>query len=112
MKYDEQGIIQGFQAAPIHIFNKNEYALKGTEYYDMVQSRDNVILMGDSVGDAGMADGMEHANAVLKIGFIHDHVSILLSLLFALTHLLPTRIFILFDCVQLVKATVQNVLKK
>lgn len=97
MKYDEQGIIQGFQAAPIHIFNKNEYALKGTDYYDMVQSRDNVILMGDSVGDAGMADGMEHANAVLKIGFIHDHVSIFIK--FAVPTYIPAYLFVLFSLV-------------
>lgn len=30
--------------------------------------------MGDSIGDAGMADGVSHANAVLKIGFLYDHV--------------------------------------
>lgn len=55
--------------------NKNEYALKGTEYYELVQDRENVILLGDSLGDAGMADGMPHCNSVLKIGFLYDHVS-------------------------------------
>lgn len=43
----------------------------------MIENRDNVILLGDSIGDAGMADGMPHCNAVLKIGFLYDHVSII-----------------------------------
>lgn len=74
LKYNDEGVIQGFQDAAIHVLNKNEFALKGTKYYDLVKDRDNVILMGDSLGDAGMADGIPHANAVLKIGFLYDHV--------------------------------------
>lgn len=68
--------ILGFKEKPIDVFSKNEYALKGTEYYKLIENRDNVILLGDSIGDAGMADGMPHCNAVLKIGFLYDHVSI------------------------------------
>lgn len=74
LKYNDEGVIQGFQDAAIHVLNKNEFALKGTKYYDLVKDRDNVILMGDSLGDAGMADGIPHANAVLKIGFLYDHI--------------------------------------
>lgn len=54
--------------------NKNEYAIKNSEYYDLVKNRKNVILLGDSLGDARMADGIEHANHVLKIGFIYEKV--------------------------------------
>ncbi|XP_055678485.1 7-methylguanosine phosphate-specific 5'-nucleotidase isoform X1 [Lutzomyia longipalpis] len=70
----QDGILNGFQEKFIHAFNKNETALEGTEYYDLVHSRDHVILMGDSLGDAGMADGIPKSSHVLKIGFLFDHV--------------------------------------
>lgn len=74
MKYDEGGVIQGFKGPLIHVLNKNEFALKNTKYYDLIKNRNNVILLGDSLGDARMADGMAHANHVLKIGFIYENV--------------------------------------
>lgn len=59
----------------IHVFNKNEFALKNTKYYEIIKTRGNVILMGDSLGDAGMTNGVACSNAVLKIGFLYEHVS-------------------------------------
>lgn len=93
MKYDCDGVIQGFQSATIHLLNKNELALEGTEYHELIENRDNVILMGDSLGDSGMADGVRHANAILKIGFLYGDVSFCLPfclLLFYLTYILDT----------------------
>jgi len=75
LRKDENGIIRGFKHNLINIYNKNEAAIKGTEYYDLVKDRPNVIVMGDSLGDAMMAEGLPNANAVLKIGFLYDHVS-------------------------------------
>lgn len=60
----------------IHVFNKNETALRGTDYFDMVKSRDHILLMGDSLGDAGMAVGMPSLKHVLKIGYLFDSVSL------------------------------------
>ncbi|XP_063923894.1 7-methylguanosine phosphate-specific 5'-nucleotidase [Zophobas morio] len=74
LKYDDSGIITGFKGPLIHVLNKNEYAIKNSEYYDIVKNRNNVILLGDSLGDARMADGIEHANHILKIGFIFEKV--------------------------------------
>lgn len=47
LKY-ENGIVNGFSDNNpiIHTFNKNETVLEGTEYFEMVQNRKNVILMG------------------------------------------------------------------
>ncbi|XP_028161838.1 7-methylguanosine phosphate-specific 5'-nucleotidase-like isoform X1 [Ostrinia furnacalis] len=58
----------------IHTLNKNETAIKNTEYYEMVKERRNVLLMGDSIGDARMAEGMEHCAAVVKLGFLGHNV--------------------------------------
>lgn len=45
--------------------------------------RSNVILVGDSIGDAGMADGVCH-DTVLKIGFLNSNVSVKLLICFML----------------------------
>jgi cytosolic 5'-nucleotidase 3 len=70
----KDGLVNGYQKKIIHTFNKNETALKGTDYYELVHSRDHVIVMGDSLGDAGMAEGMPNTAHILKIGFLFDHV--------------------------------------
>lgn len=69
------GILNGLQEKMIHVFNKNETILEGTEYYDLILNRDHIILMGDSIGDAKMADGVPSQSHILKIGFLYDHVS-------------------------------------
>ncbi|XP_059051333.1 7-methylguanosine phosphate-specific 5'-nucleotidase-like [Achroia grisella] len=71
---DESDEIVGMQGEIIHTLNKNETAIKNTEYYTMVRNRSNVILMGDNIGDAGMAEGMEHCDVVVKIGYLSRNV--------------------------------------
>ena len=58
----------------LHVFNKNEHAIEN-EYFKILQGRSNVVLMGDSLGDALMADGVDNTETVLRIGFLYDHVS-------------------------------------
>lgn len=60
----------------IHSFNKNETVLQGTDYYETVQDRTSIIVMGDSLGDAHMANGSPTSSHVLKIGFLYEHVNI------------------------------------
>ncbi|KAI8440533.1 hypothetical protein MSG28_001781 [Choristoneura fumiferana] len=70
---DEEDRITGIKGDVIHTYNKNETAIKNTDYYDLVRDRSNVILMGDNIGDAGMAEGMDHCDVVIKVGFLgHD----------------------------------------
>ena len=59
----------------IHVFNKNEHAIEN-EYFKILQGRTNVILMGDTIGDATMADGVKNTETILRIGFLYDNVSI------------------------------------
>merc|ERR1712111_192565 len=56
----------------IHVYNKNENAIHDSEYFKGLQGRDNVILMGDSIGDLQMAEGVANTGAVLKIGFLNN----------------------------------------
>lgn len=59
----------------IHVYNKNRCELRN--YED--QERKNILLMGDTIGDAEMIQQIEHTKTVLKIGFLYDHVSIFIS---------------------------------
>ncbi|XP_064537951.1 7-methylguanosine phosphate-specific 5'-nucleotidase [Drosophila montana] len=68
------GLLAGFQEPMIHTFNKNETVLSGSEYYDLVHTRDHIIVMGDSLGDADMAAGVPASSHIMKIGFLFDHV--------------------------------------
>lgn len=70
---DDNDVIVGIKGVVIHTYNKNEAAIKDTEYYTMVKERSNVILMGDNIGDAGMAEGMEHCDVVIKVGFLGNN---------------------------------------
>ncbi|XP_016953663.1 7-methylguanosine phosphate-specific 5'-nucleotidase [Drosophila biarmipes] len=68
------GLLDGFQQPMIHTFNKNETVLDGSDYYDLVHTRDHIIVMGDSIGDADMASGVPASSHIMKIGFLFDHV--------------------------------------
>ncbi|KDR22681.1 7-methylguanosine phosphate-specific 5'-nucleotidase [Zootermopsis nevadensis] len=66
--------VNGLQGDIIHSFNKNEHALEKSGYFQVLASRSNVLLLGDELGDAAMADGVQNAGTVLKIGFLYDRV--------------------------------------
>ena len=85
LDYDEEGNIVGLAGDVIHVFNKNEKSLKPVErtnsdhvenadLIDQIHQRGNVLLMGDSLGDPCMADGIENPSAVLKIGFLNHNI--------------------------------------
>lgn len=57
----------------IHVYNKNETALRGRDH-DIIQDRTNIILMGDSLGDASMSNGNPDTANILKIAFLSAHV--------------------------------------
>lgn len=68
--------LDGFkQDKLMHVFNKNEHAID-QDYFKVLKGRHNVMLLGDSVGDTTMAEGVQDLSAVLKIGFLYDHVNI------------------------------------
>jgi hypothetical protein len=60
------------------MYNKNEAAVHdmNSKYFVDLKSRRNVIIMGDSLGDTNMDHGVPDSEAVLKIGFLNNHVRI------------------------------------
>jgi len=71
--YDEKGFVKGYKSNIIHSFNKNEGQIKTHPYYDQIKKRKNVMLLGDSMGDLGMSEGLEH-DTVLRIGFLNENI--------------------------------------
>lgn len=70
-----QGVLKGFKGELIHVYNKHDGALRNTEYFKQLKDNGNIILLGDSLGDLTMADGVPNVENILKIGFLNDKVS-------------------------------------
>ncbi|XP_038845115.1 cytosolic 5'-nucleotidase 3-like [Salvelinus namaycush] len=74
MDFDETGVLKAFKEELIHIYNKREGALLNTGHFQELKSRHNILLVGDSLGDLTMADGVHSMENILKIGFLNDKV--------------------------------------
>ena len=72
----DQGKLVGFKGDMIHIFNKNEGAIHRSDYFLDLAHRENILLLGDSMGDLRMADGATNNKNLLKIGFLNDKVQV------------------------------------
>ncbi|XP_075068686.1 cytosolic 5'-nucleotidase 3A isoform X1 [Mixophyes fleayi] len=79
MDFDENGVMKGFKGELIHVYNKHDGALKSTEYFNQLKDNSNIILLGDSLGDLTMADGVPNVENILKIGFLNNKVEELLE---------------------------------
>lgn len=78
LEFDENEKAIGYKSKIIHTFNKNEGQVKTGPFYPEIKKRKNVILLGDNLGDLGMAEGLEH-NSIIKIGFLNENVENLLD---------------------------------
>ncbi|KAF7722423.1 5'-nucleotidase, cytosolic III [Apophysomyces ossiformis] len=76
MQFDEEGRCYDFAEPLIHVFNKSEFQLETTPYYKQIEHRKNVILVGDSLGDLQMSQGIKH-DLCLNIGFLNHDIEAL-----------------------------------
>lgn len=74
MDFDDNGVLRAFKGELIHTYNKQEGALKNSGLFNQQTESRNIILLGDSMGDLSMADGVENTENILKIGFLNDKV--------------------------------------
>ncbi|XP_051894619.1 cytosolic 5'-nucleotidase 3A-like [Pristis pectinata] len=79
MDFDENGFLKGFKGELIHIYNKGEGVLQNTDYFQQLTEYSNVILLGDSLGDLRMSEGVQKLENILKIGFLNYQVDQLLD---------------------------------
>lgn len=68
---DEEGKAIGVREPVIHSFNKDETVVKNFPIYEEIKDRKNILLLGDGIGDAGMADGFDYEN-IIKIWFLNN----------------------------------------
>lgn len=69
-----QGFLRGFKGQLIHTYNKNSSVCRNSSYFQQLQGKTNVLLLGDTMGDLTMADGVQGVENILKIGFLNDKV--------------------------------------
>ncbi|XP_065147034.1 cytosolic 5'-nucleotidase 3-like isoform X1 [Paramisgurnus dabryanus] len=74
MDFDESGVLRAFKGELIHIYNKREGAMLNSGHFQELHSRSNVLLLGDSLGDLNMADGVTDMQNIMKIGYLNDKV--------------------------------------
>lgn len=73
------GKLVAFKDPLIHVFNKNEALKLHLDYFEAQKSRKNSILMGDSLGDLKMVEGVESVANCLTIGFLNTKVDEMLG---------------------------------
>ncbi|XP_040605630.1 7-methylguanosine phosphate-specific 5'-nucleotidase isoform X4 [Mesocricetus auratus] len=71
---ERRGFLQGFKGQLIHTYNKNSSVCENSGYFQQLQGKTNILLLGDSMGDLTMADGVPGVQNILKIGFLNDKV--------------------------------------
>jgi 5'-nucleotidase len=71
--WDEKGGAKSIKEPIIHSANKDEAILKTWPWFEEIKNRSDILLMGDNLGDVGMAAGVNHHN-ILKIGFLNKDV--------------------------------------
>lgn len=70
--FNSDGYATGYNEI-IHSMNKSETKIENKKYKDLVSQRNNVILLGDSLGDLGMDNNL-NTNLIIKIGFLNEDV--------------------------------------
>ncbi|XP_053554857.1 7-methylguanosine phosphate-specific 5'-nucleotidase isoform X2 [Bombina bombina] len=74
MDFDDNGLLTGFKGDLIHTYNKNNSVLRDTEYFQQISDRSHILLLGDTLGDLTMADGVPTVDNILRIGFLNDKI--------------------------------------
>ncbi len=70
--WNENEVAVGVREPKINASNKDETSIKERkDIYEKIKERKNIILLGDSIGDIGMAEGFDY-NTILKIGFLNN----------------------------------------
>jgi len=72
LQWDKEGNFVGVREPIIHSFNKDEEMIKYfPEIEERAKGRGNIILLGDGLGDADMARGVEYKR-IIKVGFLNS----------------------------------------
>lgn len=70
--FNKDGFATGYKNKIIHIFNKSETKIEDKKYRELINKRNNVILLGDSLSDLGMVNDLD-VHTIIKIGFLNQY---------------------------------------
>ena len=70
-EWDSDGKATSIRKPIIHTLNKDETVIQELYFYNQIQDRTNVILLGDSEGDVRMIAGFSY-DEIIRIGFFND----------------------------------------
>jgi len=77
LDFDTEGKAKKVKGTIIHSLNKREAAVKRLPIYKKLQTRKNIILLGDALEDLDMIYGVKYEN-LIKIGFLNEQENELL----------------------------------
>lgn len=72
-EWDKDGKAIGVKEPIIHSLNKDETLVQDFPVFEKIKDRKNVLLLGDSLDDAGMIEGFDCDN-IIKIGFLNSKI--------------------------------------
>lgn len=67
--------LSGFTSPTYHVFNKTAASALNSSFFKHhdLEHRTNLILLGDSLGDTTMSNGLNiHEDSTIKIGFLNE----------------------------------------
>lgn len=73
--FDVQDQVCGFSEPLLHMFNKDGCFIEtqlAERWPQLSKGRHTILLLGDGLGDAHMADGFERSHTILKVGFLNE----------------------------------------
>lgn len=68
LKFNDDGLMVGYAGEIVHSLNKKGHLIKDVE---AVKGRSNIVLLGDSLDDSYMCDGLDY-KCVVKVGFLNN----------------------------------------
>ena len=70
-KFDKHGIAVDINNSIVHMINKAEVRFEDYYFYENIKDRKNIVLLGDTLDDAEMAESLNSEN-IIKIGFLNE----------------------------------------
>lgn len=78
--FDSDGNAVGLKSdVMIHTFNKDQICNIHKPYFDKYIKKTNAFVMGDTLGDPLLSNGIDYLKCILKIGFLNNDVEASLS---------------------------------
>ncbi len=72
-EFDAAGNAIKIKEPIIHSLNKHEIVIRSFPVFEAIKDRPNILLLGDGLGDIGMAEGFDYKE-IIKVGFLNQDV--------------------------------------